>query len=564
MIRVAHLSRSRSGESFSSPGPVVRVGRSAGCDLRYDGDREPRVSYHHAELVLDGGRWFVVDTESEHGVLVNGARVQRQPLRPGDRIAFGAGGPEVRVEAADASAAGADDQGGLSAMRQEAYRSITGELGTADEDEGEETQDEEARGQEDEGEQAQDEQAQDEKRAPPPRAPAARGAVRNGERRSATSLAEEVAQRVAAQRALAGGQSSGQTTFIVADAIEAANRVERQRTRRKWVRIVSVVAAGAVLLTSGLGVVIYRQRRQLDALVQKKQGLDEQILAVQRKMSEETDEVKLFELEQQLQSLTGSAESARDELGELGKSSERAAEALARQESGDELDREIRAVLRKFDADTYVVPPIFKERVRFHIDGLVTRKSWPLSQERWVRYWPMIRRSFRAQEMPEELGYIAYVESQFDADAFNDKAGARGMWQFIPATARSYGLRVDDKVDDRLNPEKGAQAAAKYLSFLLGLYGEQSFMLALASYNWGEQGVQKVLVKVARQPGGHKKRDFWHWYRMKLMPEETREYVPAVIAAAIVFGNPLHYGGPTLPKDEGAPEAQSAVNGEGR
>lgn len=541
MIQVAHVSGSRKGEAFSSPGPVIRVGRSAGCDLRYDADREPRVSYHHAELVLDGGRWFVVDTESEHGVLVNGKRVQRQPLRPGDRIAFGQGGPEVRVEAADSSEAGAGPQGELSALREEAYRSITSTRGVADEeDEAEEAAapEEEAR---------EEEEPEEEAPEPPRPAPKHRGANGAGKEKSATRLAEEVAAKVAEQRKLAGGKSSGQTTFIMAEAIESANAVERQRTRRRWVRIVAAVLAGGALITSGMGVVIFRQRRQLEALVNEKKDLDQEIAAVQQQMAVETDPDKLLQLEQTLQGLTGRAKGKLDELGEAARSSDRAREALAQQEQGDELDREMRAVLKKFGADTYAVPPVFKERVRWHIDWLVTRKNWPQSQERWKQYWPSIRKAFQDNGVPEELGYIAYVESQFDAEAYNDKAGARGMWQFIAPTARAYGLRVDDKVDERIKPERAADAAAKYLSALLIEFGEQSFLLVLASYNKGEDGVRKALHKVAKEPGGYKKRDFWHLYRMKLLPDETREYVPAVIAAAIVFGNPLHYGGPTLP-----------------
>jgi len=376
-----------------------------------------------------------------------------------------------------------------------------------------------------------------------PEAPAARGVDWSGEHNtSETNLAEEITQQVVEPRAPAYSQSSGQTPFIIIDAIEEATiRKERRRARRTLVRIVSTVAAGMVLLTSGLGVVIYWQRSQLSALMQNKYELDVEILAIQQEMGRETDEVRLAELELKLQSLNNRAESA---LKALGKSSVEYSE--------DELDREIHAVLRKFDADTYVVHPILKERVRFHIDWLVTRKTWPPSQQRWVKYWPIIRRAFRAEEVPEELGYIAYVESQFDAEANNDKVGARGMWQFIPAIARKYGLRVEsDRVDDRINPEKGAVAAAKYLDDLLSEFGEQSFLLVLASYNKGEDGVRKVLNKVAKDPGGYEKRDFWHLYRMKLLPEETREYVPAVIAAAIVFGNPLHYGGPILPEDAG-------------
>ena len=362
---------------------------------------------------------------------------------------------------------------------------------------------------------------------------------------SATKLAEEVAAKVAAQRKLAGGQSSGQTTFIMAEAIESANEVERQRTRKRWVRIVAAVLAGGALITSGMGVVIFRQRRQLEALVNDKRNIDQEIAAVEAQMANETDPDKLLALEAQLQSLTGQAKGKLDELGEAARTNEKAKEALAQQ--GDELDREMGAVLKKFNADTYAIPPLFKERVRWHIDWLVTRKNWPQSQERWKKFWPSIRKAFQDNGVPEELGYIAYVESQFDAEAFNDKAGARGMWQFIPATARSYGLRVDGQLDERTNPYKAAGAAAKYLSALLIEFGEQSFLLVLASYNKGEDGVRQALHKVAKEPGGYKKRDFWHLYRMKLLPDETREYVPAVIAAAIVFGNPLHYGGPTLP-----------------
>jgi peptidoglycan lytic transglycosylase D len=548
MIQVAHLSGSLKGESFRSPGPLIRVGRSAGCDLRYDADREPRVSYHHAELVFEGGRWFVVDTDSEHGVLVNGKRVQRQPLRPGDRIAFGQGGPEVRVEAADGREADGEADGDLAALREEAYKSITSTRGVADEEDEAEAREEEA-----EAEEAQEEEEaeEEEEEAPPP--PKQRGA--NGRERqrpakettSATRLAEEVAAKVAAQRALSGGKSSGQTTFIMAEAIESANEVERQRTRQRWVRIVAAVLAGGALITSGMGVVIFRQRRQLQALVDEKKGLDQEIAAVEGQMATETDPDKLLALEAQLQSLTGQAKGKLDELGKEAQTNDRAREALAQQDQGDELDREMREVLKKFGADTYAIPPLFKERVRWHIDWLVTRKNWPQSQERWKKYWPDIRKAFQANGVPEELGYIAYVESQFDAEAFNDKAGARGMWQFIPATARDYGLRVDSQMDERTNPYKAASAAAKYLSALLIEFGEQSFLLVLASYNKGEDGVRKALHKVAKEPGGYKKRDFWHLYRMKLLPDETREYVPAVIAAAIVFGHPLHYGGPTLP-----------------
>jgi membrane-bound lytic murein transglycosylase D len=141
------------------------------------------------------------------------------------------------------------------------------------------------------------------------------------------------------------------------------------------------------------------------------------------------------------------------------------------------------------------------------------------------------------------MAYIAWVESGFDPNA-QSGAGAAGLWQMTTTTAQSLGLTVSGNMDERLDPERQTKAAATYLARLLSEFGEDSFMLVLASYNRGENGVRRVLGQVAREPGGFRKdkRDFWHLYRLKLLPEETREYVPRVLAAAIISGNAQKYG----------------------
>ena len=155
----------------------------------------------------------------------------------------------------------------------------------------------------------------------------------------------------------------------------------------------------------------------------------------------------------------------------------------------------------------------------------------------------MILKEFGALGLPEEMAYIAWAETQFDPNA-RSKAGAAGMWQMGADTARNYNLRVDHKIDERFDAAKETRAAARYLANLLAEFGEDSFMLAMASYNRGESGVRRVLHQIAQEPGGFKKerRDFWHLYRLKKLPEETREYVPKVIAAAIVSMNAQRYG----------------------
>ena len=141
------------------------------------------------------------------------------------------------------------------------------------------------------------------------------------------------------------------------------------------------------------------------------------------------------------------------------------------------------------------------------------------------------------------MAYTAYAESQFDSTAESD-AGAKGMWQMTASTAQALGLVVNDQVDERLNVAKQTHAAARHIANLLAEFGEDSFMLAMASYNRGEAGVRRALHQVAEEQGGFKKekRDFWHLYRLKKLPPETREYVPKILAAAIVYGNPGRYG----------------------
>ena len=270
-----------------------------------------------------------------------------------------------------------------------------------------------------------------------------------------------------------------------------------------------------------------------------KSRFDAQIQAIQVQMDAERDSVRLNTLERQLDEATANAERTLADLARTNK--EKAQEAV---EGGDDLDREIRRILGQFDAGTYAVPPIFKERVAYHIEQLV--KAGPTARliyRRKVKYWPQITREFQAIELPEAMAYVAWTESQFDPLA-KSGAGARGMWQMTRTTAQSLGLRVDATVDERTDVSLQTRAAAKYLAGLLAEFGEDAFMLAMASYNKGENGVRRVLRKVAQTPGGFKKskRDFWHLYRLKLLPDETREYVPKILAAAIVCSHPEKYG----------------------
>jgi peptidoglycan lytic transglycosylase D len=154
----------------------------------------------------------------------------------------------------------------------------------------------------------------------------------------------------------------------------------------------------------------------------------------------------------------------------------------------------------------------------------------------WVgrsgRYLGMVREVLRNRGLPEELAYTAMIESGFNPLAVS-RVGAKGMWQFMAATARRYGLRVDRWIDERLDPEKSTVAAASYLKDLYTMFG--SWALAQAAYNAGE-------VKITRAIRATGSSDFWTLAKTKHLRNETKDFVPAIHAATLIAENPDQYG----------------------
>src|SRR5262245_15537746 len=153
---------------------------------------------------------------------------------------------------------------------------------------------------------------------------------------------------------------------------------------------------------------------------------------------------------------------------------------------------------------------------------------------RGSQYLPMIQNVFRAEGLPLDLAYVPLVESAFKPNALS-RTKAKGVWQFMSGTGRENGLRQDWYIDERSDPEKATVAAAKYLS-MLGKLFDGDWHLALASYNGGPGRLQNA-IKLAKQ------NDFWKLMdKPRLLPRETRDYVPMILAAIVIAKNPLQYG----------------------
>jgi len=148
------------------------------------------------------------------------------------------------------------------------------------------------------------------------------------------------------------------------------------------------------------------------------------------------------------------------------------------------------------------------------------------------RYLPMIQRIFRERGLPEDLAYTAMIESGFSPRAVS-RVGAKGMWQFMEATARRYGLVINRWVDERLDPVKSTIAAAQYLSDLYGMFGH--WFLAQAGYNAGEARVSRAIERARTS-------DFWALTQTRHLPEETKLFVPQILAAAVITREPNRYG----------------------
>lgn len=178
--------------------------------------------------------------------------------------------------------------------------------------------------------------------------------------------------------------------------------------------------------------------------------------------------------------------------------------------------------------------PLLNEKVKEFIDFFQTKADtfFTNSLARSQVYEDMMKRIFREKNLPEELFYLALIESGFNPYALS-RSKASGIWQFMTKTARRFGLKVDKWVDERRDPEKSTYAAAEYLKSLHEMFN--CWYLATASYNAGEGKILQAMKKAKSQ-------DFWEISKQRYLKRETTEYVPMFLAAMIIAQDPQKYG----------------------
>ncbi len=192
------------------------------------------------------------------------------------------------------------------------------------------------------------------------------------------------------------------------------------------------------------------------------------------------------------------------------------------------------ADLNDNETDMQKLPADMNEKVTMWIEYFQGRGREHMSRylSRSSRYLPKMKEILKSHGLPEDLVYIALIESGFSSQA-HSRASAVGYWQFIGGTGRRYGLQQNYYIDDRRDFIASTEAASQYLKALYNLFG--SWYLAIASYNVGENRIKNLVMK-------YYTRDFWELARKDRLPGETINYVPKFLAARLIAKHPEKYG----------------------
>jgi membrane-bound lytic murein transglycosylase D len=180
--------------------------------------------------------------------------------------------------------------------------------------------------------------------------------------------------------------------------------------------------------------------------------------------------------------------------------------------------------------DAVQIPASFIDNVVEQLHVLVVTHHQPtqVMLDRSVPYMKIINLILQQQRLPDLFAVIPFIESSFELDAIQPETGARGLWQFLPATARSYGLNVSEAIDERLDPYWSTFAASRYLKELQNIFGAQTPLLVLAAYNFGESNLSRAIIRT-------RTRKIWKLFQVHQIPNQTRNYLIKALAVWCVL-----------------------------
>lgn len=333
----------------------------------------------------------------------------------------------------------------------------------------------------------------------------------------------------------------GQRTMLVRRAIQLA---AQSHARRYWAAIASI----ALMLIVAIGVVTYQHVR-----LQRVRDLTVDIFYSMKEL-----ELQVADLQERMR-LTAAATLHKELVAKKDKLEEMQAryDALLREAGlisphlGEE-EKAIFYIARIFGECELNIPARFVEKVKEYIEKWrsTDRLTNAIARANGEGYVPHVVRTLAEHDLPAQFFYLALQESNYNEKAVGPSTQfgiAKGIWQFIPATANQYGLRTGplahlpryDPQDERFHFTKATKAAAKYLKYMYSTEAQASGLLVIASYNWGDSRVRQLVRKMPQNP---RERNFWELLNRYKIPKETYDYVFYIISAAVIGENPALFG----------------------
>jgi membrane-bound lytic murein transglycosylase D len=354
---------------------------------------------------------------------------------------------------------------------------------------------------------------------------------------------EEASEATLARRFFAAESDPlrGGRTEMLRNAFRRVDRAQKRRYRG----IIAVIAL-ALVAAAGVAIHQYRALQQTRALATDifyaMKAVEVQVADLEERIRETGDDVLLDEVMRR-----------RVEVRELEDRYDRFLEELDL--LGPDLspeDRVILRVTRLFGECELAMPDDFVDEVKRYIHEwrLSPRLRTSIERMHTLGLTRLVGDTMLARNLPPQYAYVALQESSFDPDAIGPRTRfgiAKGIWQFIPSTARRYGLRtgplvelpVPDPNDDRHDVEKATRAAADYLHDIYARDAQASGLLVMASYNWGPNNVRR---RIREMPANPRERNFWKLLQTGEVPRETYNYVFHILSAAVIGEDPALFG----------------------
>ncbi|MFN7928886.1 MAG: transglycosylase SLT domain-containing protein [Blastocatellia bacterium] len=300
---------------------------------------------------------------------------------------------------------------------------------------------------------------------------------------------------------------------------------EYAQARRNYDRALEIILETGIDIRSDAQLK-QQYQRLIDQINQRQATLTKQLPAptpLSAQAKDEMTDAQAAQLAKQSQATNpGASSSPLDDISQLNLT----------EEERQATDAEARAALLAAKIDFGFKPNALVQSWINYYQGR-GRTTMERGLQRSGRYMALARRIFKEEGVPQDLAWLGQVESAWSPNA-RSWAAAVGLWQFIPGTAARFGLRQDFYIDERSSFEKATRASARYLKFLANRYAG-NWELAMAAYNSGEGNVDRAIAR-----SGYA--DFWEIYQRGLLPNETRNYVPNILATIIIAKNPQRYG----------------------